>query len=129
MTQEDQDAIVGRTHRELRDVREKLEKLRAKARDLGDSFDTVTYHLRNHLEFLRLDGESADVRFVEKGDSRYGSLSKTIHTPKRETLEFAAVVAIRDEIRLHILEEKRLSQSLEKMGFSDSLKPSEWGEV
>jgi hypothetical protein len=38
MTSEDQDAVVGRTIRQLRDVKEKLAKLKAHVHSIGDSF-------------------------------------------------------------------------------------------
>jgi hypothetical protein len=84
MTEQDQDAIVGKAHRELRDAKEKLAKLRARATGFGDSFSTVAHHLRDRLEYLRLDGERTDARFVEQ---RPQHIDREPHIPKPDTLE------------------------------------------
>lgn len=116
MTEQDQDAIVGKTVRELRDIREKLAKLRAKCSDFADSFSTAEHHLRSRLEFLRLVGETTDGRFVQD-QRQHSSYGREEHIPKKETLSIDAVLAIRDEIRACVLEEQRLELSLSSMGF------------
>jgi len=64
MTSEDQDAIVGRTIRQLRDVREKLARLKTKAHAMGNSFATVPHHLHNKPELIRFEHESTDTYLV-----------------------------------------------------------------
>jgi len=120
LTQEDQDALVGRRVRELRDVKERLAKLRARAREFADSFSTVHFHLNNNLEYLRIDGERTDERFVEQERQQSGSFGRREpHIPKLATLEIKTVLEIRDEIRACVLEEKSLQESLEHMGFKN----------
>lgn len=118
MTEQDQDAIVGKTLRELRDVREKLEKLRASCRDYTEAFSTVEHHLRNGLEYLRVANESTNTRFVNAADQRYG-YGREAHIPRRDLLDIGAVLKIREEIRTAILEEEKLQDGLSKMGFHD----------
>jgi hypothetical protein len=117
MTEQDQDAVVGKTVRELRDVREKLEKLRASCRDYRDAFSTVEHHLQAKLEFLRVANESTDARFVNDADERF-AYGREPHIPRKEFLDIGAVLKIRDEIRMCLLEEARLNDSLSRMGFA-----------
>jgi hypothetical protein len=63
MTQEAQDALIGRTLRELRDVRETLAKLVAKVRGLGNDFSAVGQDLQTQPSYLRFDGEAVEARF------------------------------------------------------------------
>ena len=119
MTEQDKDAIIGKAHRELRDIREKLAALRARAHELGDSFDTAAYHLRNRLEYFRLQGEGTDGRFVEQEPQYRGSFDRQPHTPKLETLDIKAILALRDEIRACLIEEQRLEETLQNMGFKN----------
>jgi hypothetical protein len=120
VTQEDQDALVGRTVRELRDVNEKLAALRARASEFAESFSTVEHHLRNRLEFLRLDRETTDTRFVEQRDQR-GAYGRQLepHIPTIDTLDIKVVLAMRDEIRTCVLRIEQLETSLASMGFKD----------
>jgi hypothetical protein len=115
MTQGDQDAIVGKTVRELRDAREKLAKLQAKAKEFGQSFSNVSFHMQNSPELLRLEGESTDTRFVQGQRYQYGGIEP--HIPKKESLSIDTVLQLRDEIRKTILEQERLAKSLQDMGF------------
>jgi hypothetical protein len=120
MTQEDQDAIIGRTLRELRDTRERLAKLKAKASEFGDSFSTVAHHLRNEPQFLRLDGESTDERFVKPSDAFRNQYSEAQqHIPKKSDLDINSVVALVAEVRQCLIEEERLGKSLAAMGYKD----------
>jgi hypothetical protein len=110
--------VVGKTIRELRNVRERLAKLREHAKGLGDSFSTVAHHLQNDIEFFQLEGESTDTRFVKP--RQYDEFHrKEPHIPKIDELEIKAVLALRDEVRVCVLEEKRLVESLEKMGLGE----------
>jgi len=67
MTSEDQDAVVGRTIRQLRDVKEKLAKLKAHVHSIGDSFSTVAHHLRNHRNFFGFRMRSRMIDLLRAG--------------------------------------------------------------
>jgi hypothetical protein len=122
MTEQDQDAIVGRTQCELRDIKEKLAKLREQARGLADSFDIVAHRVRSNLELLRFDRENTNTRFVQESTrSSYGYPDARSHLPKMESMDLKHLISIRDEIRAAILEKERLEKSLEEMGFSSPL--------
>lgn len=118
MTQNDQDAVVGRHHRELRDAREKIAKLRARARALGDGFDTIAHFCRASIENLILDGESTDTRFVQRSGNMYGRNNEQ-HRPSRESLILEQVVSLRDEVRQLSIRESELVDSLKQMGFKE----------
>jgi hypothetical protein len=120
MTEQDQDAIVGRTLCELRDIKEKLAKLREQARGLADSFDLVAHRVRSNLELLRFDRENTNTRFVQES-TRSSYRDAQPHLPKMESLDLKHLISIRDEIRAAILEKERLEKSLEEMGFSSPL--------
>jgi hypothetical protein len=123
MTEQDQDAIAGRTLCELRDIKEKIAKLREQARGLADSFDIVAHRVRSNLELLRFDRENTNTRFVQESTrSTYGYRdAQPPPLPKMESLDLKHLISIRDEIRAAILEKERLEKSLEKMGFSSPL--------
>ena len=82
MTNEDQDAIVGRTVRQLRDVKEKLAKLKSKAHLLGDAFNTVSYHFQNKPELLRFEREDTDTRFIERREDWIAEILNPIFRPR-----------------------------------------------
>lgn len=117
MTSEDQDAIIGRAVRELRDVKEKLAQLRTQANSFGDAYATVSYHLRNKPEFLRFERENTDTRFVETRADWSASRGVEPRIPAQGELEVTKVIAIRDQIRACLLEKERLEQSLKEMGY------------
>jgi hypothetical protein len=122
MTGEDQDVVVGRTIRQLRDIKEQLAKLKAQVHSMGDFFSTVAHHLRNQPELLRFDGENTDTRFVEqREDWRASRGAPEPHIPSKGDLDLAKVLAYRDEIRQCLLEKERLEQSLKQMGYGESL--------
>src|SRR4029077_17180425 len=119
MTNEDQDAIVGKAVRQLRDVKEKLAQLKSKAHAMAAGFGTVSHHLNNKPELLRLDRENTDTRFVERREDWNASRgSSEPHIPSRDEVDINKVLAIRDEIRDRILEKERLERSLRDMGYS-----------
>jgi hypothetical protein len=104
MTNEDQDAIVGRTVRQLRDVKEKLAKLKSKAHLLGDAFNTVSYHFQNKPELLRFEREDTDTRFIERREDWNAHRGNSEpHIPSKDDLDISKVIAIRDEIRVCLL--------------------------
>jgi hypothetical protein len=116
VTQQDQDAVIGRTIRELRDVREKLATLRSAARSMADSFDTVAHHFRNEPQFLRFDGEITDSRFVKIPDPhRHPDVAP--HIPKKTELDVNCVITLVAEIRRDLVEEERLVKGLREIGF------------
>ncbi len=118
MTNEDQDAAIGRVIRELRDAKEKLAKLKSTAHALGNSYGTVSDHLHNKLELLRFERESTDVRFTErKEDWAPNRGNSEPHVPSKDDLDIAKVIAIRDQIRQCLLEKERLERSLQDMGY------------
>jgi hypothetical protein len=121
MTSEDQDAIVGRTIRELRDVNEKIAKLKSRLSTMGDSFTTVSHHLRNKPELLRFDRESTEERFVERREDWKANRGAEPHIPSKDDLDIAKVIAFRDEIRQYLLEKERLEESLKAMGYGGNL--------
>jgi hypothetical protein len=119
MTNEDQDAIIGKAVRLLRDVKEQLAQLKSKAHAMADGFGTVSYHLKNKPELLRLERESTDTRFVDRTeDWKAGRVGNEPHIPSKDELDINKVPAIRDEIRDRITEKERLERSLKDMGYS-----------
>ena len=115
MTQEDQDAIIGRTVRELREVREQLTQLRTTLKPYQDAFSTLDHYLgKLTIEEFRLDGEQTNLRFLPKKHHLYG---QEYHVPKRTHLDIDRVLAIRDEIRQFLLREESLINSLREMGY------------
>jgi hypothetical protein len=122
MTSEDQDAVVGRTIRQLRDVKEKLAKLKAHVHSIGDSFSTVAHHLRNQPELLRFQNEITDDRFIESREEwRANRGAPEPHIPLKDDIDLANILACRDERRECVLEQDRLQQSLKQMGYGGSL--------
>ena len=117
MTTEDQDAIVGKTIRELRDVKEKIAKLKSRLSSLGDSFNTVSHHLRNKPELLRFERDNTEDRFMERREDWKASRGTEPHIPSKDDLDIERVVTFRDELREHLLTKDRLQESLKAMGY------------
>lgn len=65
MSQEDQDAILGRTMRELRSATEELERLKAEAGRRGERLQGVGHVLASHPEYLVEEGEAVDINFSQ----------------------------------------------------------------
>jgi hypothetical protein len=63
MSQEERDAILGRTMRELRSAREELERLKAEAVRRGERLQGVGHVLASHPEYLVQEGEAVDINF------------------------------------------------------------------
>ena len=117
MTEQDQDLLVGKAVRELRDLRETLAKLDSRAHAIGDTFATVGQQLRTNGAYLRFSGEAAEIRFTVQADSRhrYTTVPKM---PDKADIDLDTVVALRDEMRTVILEIERLEKSLAEMGYN-----------
>jgi hypothetical protein len=115
MTREEQDAIIGRTIRELRDVREALATLRKRAREFGKSFSVVAYHMNNSPECLRLSNEQEDKRLTSRCQES-NRRSGEVRTPELGNLDISAVLSVRDEIKECIFEVEILEKTLADMG-------------
>jgi hypothetical protein len=115
MSQEDQDTIIGKTIRELREVREQLTQLRAALKPYQDAFSTLDHYLgKLTLEDFRLDGEQTNSKFLPKKQHLYG---QEYHVPKRAHLDIDRLLAMRDEIRQFLLREEGLINGLREMGY------------
>lgn len=122
MTNEDQYAVVGRAVTQLRDVKERLAKLKSKAHTMGNAFNTVSYHLHNKPELIRFEREDTDTRFIERREDWNANRGNSEpHIPAKDDLDIAKVIAVRDEIRECLLEKERLETSLKEMGHGGSL--------
>jgi hypothetical protein len=66
MSQDEQDAIVGRTMRELREAQEKLEMLKAEAKRRGDRLEKAGHFLGAWPEYMIQEGETVDVGFSKQ---------------------------------------------------------------
>lgn len=119
MSPESQDAIVGRSLRERKQVREQLAKLKAEAVRIGRTLHGAGIVLTSqHPEYLRFDGDSTDGRFVHSPNDlpRWSENQEEldVHNPKDINLD--AIRGLVSDIRKCILEESRLSESLKDMG-------------
>ena len=123
MTQEDQDALIGKTVRELRDVRERLAKLTVRAQAYADAFGSVGMELRHEAEYLRLSGEGTDTRFIKqrgRSSSSYAHDRSEYRLYTRADLDINVVIELRDEIRQCIVEQERLTKNLSDMGYKQT---------
>ena len=59
MSQGEQDAVIGRMHRELKEAKTRLAALQHEAMTLAESFSQIGDALRRAPELVGLDGESS----------------------------------------------------------------------
>jgi len=115
MTEQDRDAIAGRTRREYREAKQQLAALRAKARSTGELLSAIGKSLIDQPESVVFSGQSIDTRFP--GSSRL-----------YEDSHFADVIpaALRNltnDIRQTIIKAQRLRDDVAKMEGEDPEKP------
>ena len=68
MTQEEQDAILGRTLREYNDCRKELAAIEAKLASIGEELISLGKELKGRPEQVYFSGRSRDIRFGENRD-------------------------------------------------------------
>src|SRR5437870_9523428 len=70
MTQEEQDAILGRTLREYNDCRKELAAIEAKLASIGEELISLGKELKGRPEQVYFTGRSRNVRFGENRDTQ-----------------------------------------------------------
>ena len=68
MSAEDQDAVVGRTFRLLKEANEHLALLKAEADRRGKRMEALGHHLAAYPEYLIKEGDSVDPRFYNRAE-------------------------------------------------------------
>ncbi len=94
MSQEEQDAIVGRTVRELREAKERLAMLKAEAGRRGERLKNAGHFLAAYPEYMVQEGESVDVRFSSQPQKHLWTAADIY--PAEEILKLTS--AIRAEV-------------------------------
>src|SRR5271167_4795201 len=108
MSQEEQDALLGKTLREYKEMSHRLEMLRARAAEIGNHLVKLGSVLNSSPECLAFDGELMDERFFDRADFQ----SSTLASVSVETLK-----KICHEIRQTFIEHDRLGQQLKSFGY------------
>jgi hypothetical protein len=111
MSQEQQDAVVGRTVREMREAEEKLAKLEAEARTVGEALMEIGRALCNSPAHLIEEGQSYNTKFAAgpRGGMGFYRASQLISADKLKSLT--------EDVRATMLEFDRLNETLQRMGF------------
>ena len=104
MTQEDQDRLIGQTHREHREAKQKLAALQTKARNLGERLVQIGNVLRDTPENLIFAGKAYDA-------ARFAFV---LPTPVKveELVDLQNLLPLTDEIREMVIKVDRLRQDL-----------------
>lgn len=113
MTSEDQDALLGRTLRLLRETQQHLGVLRTAAAQQGDRLKSIGHHLGAHAEYLIREGESLGAQFSQQPQTQ---IWKESDFPSADALH-----QLTSEIRETITRIGELSRQLRAMGFDPSL--------
>jgi hypothetical protein len=109
MSQEEQDALLGKTLREYKEMSHRLEMLRARAAEIGNNLVGLGSVLNSSPESLAFDGEPMDARFFDRADLQSSPLaSVSVESLKR----------ICHEIRQTIIERDRLEKQIRSLGYS-----------
>ncbi len=107
MTQEEQDRLIGQTHREHSEAKQKLAALQTKARNLGERLVQIGTVLSNNPENLIFAGKPYDAaRFA---------LVLPAPVKVEELADFQNLLPLTQDIREMVIKVDRLRQDLVRL--------------
>jgi hypothetical protein len=109
MSNEEQDAIVGKTLRERNEAVKRLAALVTKAQKIGDALSRLGNDLQGSPENVIFDQQPHDVRFGAKDGYVF----------HKKDLNADEIYALCDEIRKTKIESDRLTSTLINMGIEN----------
>lgn len=111
MTEQDVDAIAGRTRREYREAKQQVAALRTKARSTGEFLSELGKSLIDHPESVVFSGQSIDTRF--------SSSSRLYEDSHFADIIPAALRNLTNDIRQTMIKALRLRDEVAKMEGED----------
>ncbi len=116
MTEENEDARVLKSIKQLKQVRERLAKLRPEASDIAMEFTIAGKCLRETPERFWFEGETPDEEFLPKFPGADG-----VRFYNKTTFHAERLATLAAEIRSLISEERRLASDLRGMGYGGTI--------
>ncbi len=108
MTQQEQDAVVGRLIREQRETDEFIAKLDAEAQRLGQAYSELGQALTTNPEGILFPKEGIDGRFAP-----------VQHLVPDSLLNADKLKALATDYRTALIKRKQLEDQLKKLGYQD----------